>query len=254
MAAGAYGPDWEHRGRSHLGEAAVLLAALWPSGAAPAAQGAAVHRISLLRHLRPRHIGPLKGAIAAGAAVAVVAVVVVAQTRSAPLAPFPTISGGLFRVAAVSDNSAWAVGCTDCGTGSGTFSTGTGRTLMMRWNGTAWTRVPSPDPGTSRTILGLAAASGGSAWAVGWTGNGSSTSPTSTRTLILRWNGSAWTQVPSPNPGPDSELVGVTATSADSAWAVGWTQGNTLILRWNGTTWTQVPSRNPGLDGSLCQA
>ncbi len=33
MAAGAYGPDWEHRGRSHLGEAALLLAALWPSGA-----------------------------------------------------------------------------------------------------------------------------------------------------------------------------------------------------------------------------
>ncbi len=36
MAVGAYGPDWEQRGRSLLGEAAVLLAALWPSGAPPA--------------------------------------------------------------------------------------------------------------------------------------------------------------------------------------------------------------------------
>src|SRR5580693_3008883 len=35
VATGAYGPDWEQRGRSHLGEAALLLAALWPSGAAP---------------------------------------------------------------------------------------------------------------------------------------------------------------------------------------------------------------------------
>jgi hypothetical protein len=46
VAAGAYGPDWEDRGRSRLGEAALLLAALWPSGGAPVVQGAAVHRIS----------------------------------------------------------------------------------------------------------------------------------------------------------------------------------------------------------------
>ena len=35
-ASGAYGRDWEERGRSHLGEAALLLAALWPAGAPPA--------------------------------------------------------------------------------------------------------------------------------------------------------------------------------------------------------------------------
>jgi serine/threonine-protein kinase len=66
-ASGAYGKGWEKRGRSHLAEAALLLAALWPSGAPPAAQGTAVHRISL------RHIAPAKAAIAAGAAVIVVA-------------------------------------------------------------------------------------------------------------------------------------------------------------------------------------
>ena len=38
VAAEAYGPDWAERGRSHLGEAALLLAALWPSGAAPQVQ------------------------------------------------------------------------------------------------------------------------------------------------------------------------------------------------------------------------
>ena len=43
----AYGPDWERRGRSHLGEAALLLAALWPSGAAPAGQGQAVEQVHL---------------------------------------------------------------------------------------------------------------------------------------------------------------------------------------------------------------
>src|SRR5580704_1422091 len=70
MAAGAYGPDWEQRGRSGLGAAAVLLAALWPSGAAPAVQGSAVHKVSLLRHLKPRHSGPRKGGIAAGIVIA----------------------------------------------------------------------------------------------------------------------------------------------------------------------------------------
>jgi len=47
IAAGNYGPDWEQRGRSRLGEAALLLAALWPSGAAPALQGSTVERIDL---------------------------------------------------------------------------------------------------------------------------------------------------------------------------------------------------------------
>jgi eukaryotic-like serine/threonine-protein kinase len=64
-AAGAYGPDWEEHGRSHLGEAALLLAALWPLGASPAVQGAAVQNVQLTqqgtresRHLR--HLWHLK--------------------------------------------------------------------------------------------------------------------------------------------------------------------------------------------------
>ena len=63
VASGAYGKDWDKRGRSHLGEAALLLTALWPSGGPPAVQGTTVHRISL------RHIAPVKAAIAAGAAM-----------------------------------------------------------------------------------------------------------------------------------------------------------------------------------------
>src|SRR5580704_14059239 len=54
IAAGAYGPDWEERGRSHLGEAALLLALLWPSGAAPAVQGLTVEQVNL----SPSHATP----------------------------------------------------------------------------------------------------------------------------------------------------------------------------------------------------
>jgi protein kinase-like protein/IPT/TIG domain-containing protein len=52
IAAGAYGPDWEQRGRSHLGEAALLLALLWPSSAGPALHGSAAERVNLARHAR----------------------------------------------------------------------------------------------------------------------------------------------------------------------------------------------------------
>jgi serine/threonine-protein kinase len=87
VAAGAYGRGWQERGRSHLGEAALLLAALWPSGAAPALQGSAVERIDLsqgaqgsltagesrhlwhVRHIEHlRHVKHLR-AVAAGAIV-----------------------------------------------------------------------------------------------------------------------------------------------------------------------------------------
>jgi serine/threonine-protein kinase len=79
VAAEGYGQDWENRGRSHLGEAALLLAALWPSGAPPAAQGAATHQVPLgrrstLRHVsKIRHVSPVQAAVVGGIAVAVVA-------------------------------------------------------------------------------------------------------------------------------------------------------------------------------------
>ena len=139
VAGSTYGPGWEDRGHSGLAAAALLLAALWPSGGPPAVQGTTVHRIRLRRHLRPRHISPVKGAVAAGVAVAVVAAVVATHTRSAgPAAAGFTVSGVLTGVAATSTDSAWAVGCT------GIKCT---KTLILRWNGTTWTRVPSPDPG-----------------------------------------------------------------------------------------------------------
>jgi serine/threonine-protein kinase len=66
VAAQAYGPDWHERGRSHLGEAALLLAALWPSAGSAAIQGSTVLRIPLRQRIwrrRPRRIGAIAGAI-----------------------------------------------------------------------------------------------------------------------------------------------------------------------------------------------
>ena len=93
VAGGAYGPDWENRGRSGLAAAALLLAALWPSGGPAAAQGSTVHRIRLRRRLRPRHISPAKAAIAAGVVVVAAGAAAVSLRSASPAANTPVLAG-----------------------------------------------------------------------------------------------------------------------------------------------------------------
>jgi hypothetical protein len=138
-------------------------------------------------------------------------------------------------VAAVSAHRAWAVGCTTCATASG-FN----KPLTGGWNGRAWKREAGPALGALGGILsGVAAVSARSAWAVGGTEDGVGISE-HIRTLIARWNGTAWKRVRSPSPGADAALLGVAVVSARSAWAVGddgTAHHKTLILHWNGSSW-----------------
>ncbi len=55
VAAGAYGQDWENRGRSQLGEAALLLAALWPTAGVPALQGTTIEQARLGQQAQGSH-------------------------------------------------------------------------------------------------------------------------------------------------------------------------------------------------------
>jgi hypothetical protein len=161
-----------------------------------------------------------------------------------------TLSNGLHDVAALSASRAWAVGS------YGTSPTAS-RTLIVRWNGAHWQKVPSPNRGLLINELGaVAATSATNAWAVGDYQNGTGTTE---KTLIEHWNGSSWKLQPSPNPGGaagNSLLGGVAATSATNAWATGYYtggggHGQTLILHWNGRSWKKVPSPNPGVFGNF---
>jgi len=99
-ASRGYGQDWHDRGRSHLAEAALLLAALWPSGPPPAVQGTTVHQIPLRRRIRLGHVSGARIVIAAIAAIAVAAAAAAfaasAATRpsgsSRPVAAVRTVS------------------------------------------------------------------------------------------------------------------------------------------------------------------
>jgi hypothetical protein len=165
------------------------------------------------------------------------------KQATSPNAGGSSHSNFLDGVAATSSTNAWAVGDYYNGTAY--------QTLIEHWNGTAWKQVTSPNPGGSshyNILNGVAATSSTNAWAVGYFSNG-----TANQTLIEHWNGTAWKQVTSPNPGGssnDNVLNGVAATSSTNAWAVGYfyngTADRTLIEHWNGTAWKQVTSPNPG--------
>ena len=63
------------------------------------------------------------------------------------------------------------------------------KTLILHWNGTAWTRLPSPTPAGGGPLYGVAAASDRNPWAVGQTGTSATPRP---KTLDLHWNGTTW--------------------------------------------------------------
>jgi len=95
VAARTYGPHWRERGRSYLGEAALLLAALWPSGALPAVQGSTVLKTRLhqrKRHSRLRHSRAIKAAIGA-AIVGIGAILVVGLTNKSGPVTLPALTG-----------------------------------------------------------------------------------------------------------------------------------------------------------------
>jgi hypothetical protein len=70
----------------------------------------------------------------------------------------PSVRGGLQGLTVISATDAWAVGSyVDLGS----------RTLIAHWNGTTWSRVPSPNLAAINHLFGVAASSPGNIWAVG---------------------------------------------------------------------------------------
>jgi hypothetical protein len=107
-----------------------------------------------------------------------------------------------------SPTDVWAVG------ESSVVDSTTSSNLIEHWNGTAWSIVPSPSPGTADSLTGVTTSNAANdVWAVGVTQG---------QTLTLNWNGTAWTTVASPNAGSPSVLNSVsTNPGAAIVWAVG---------------------------------
>ena len=159
----------------------------------------------------------------------------------------PSTPGTLSGVAATSPTNAWAVG-----------STKRFNTLILHWNGKTWQQIPSANPGIAQHVnnflSGVAVSKEGTAWAVG---NGTTCGCGPGTSLIERWNGHRWGQVPTPTSGGDIDVNAVASLPSGRSWAVGLSGGGDsptsgVILQWTGTAWTRVPIPDlRGDDGGL---
>ena len=153
------------------------------------------------------------------------------------------------------DNSITGVSCisaTDC-VAVGDYAGSVEQTLIESWNGSAWSVVSSPDQGSNANGLeGVSCTSSTSCVAVGYYENGSNQD----QTLILSWNGSAWTIVSSPDQGSGyNTLNGVSCVSPTDCVAAGFyvneSANQTLIESFDGSAWTIVSSPDPGIGALL---
>jgi hypothetical protein len=142
-------------------------------------------------------------------------------------------SSSLDGVTCVSAGDCWVVGRFANG--------GSEQTLVLQWDGSEWSLVPSGDVGGSGEFNELAAVTcvgADDCWAVG-TSYQYSIAP-----LIEQWNGTDWAL--SSTPGGAGSLLGVACVSADSCWAAGTNFSDTLIEQWDGSAWATVSSPNAG--------
>jgi hypothetical protein len=157
-----------------------------------------------------------------------------------------TQRNNLSAVTCASASDCWAVGSYHASTNLALPA----QTLIVRWDGTLWSIVSSPNQNTTadNILSGVTCASARDCWAVGY-----AVVPGDYQTLIEHWDGSSWTITPSPNHPPGhNELSGVTCRSSNLCWAVGsyyrfddpGVTGRTLVERWDGHAWTIVDSPN----------
>jgi hypothetical protein len=152
--------------------------------------------------------------------------------------PTPTtgVNFTSFYGVAASQGQAWAVG---------EYLNGSyqDRGLLEHWDGSQWSIADNPQPGSKRDMLfGASAVSPSDVWVVGDQEgqNGKF------ETLAEHWDGSAWTAIPTPDPGSSgNHLYAVDAIGPDNVWAAGMqlsgdSPDQGLVEHWDGTDWSVV--------------
>jgi hypothetical protein len=162
---------------------------------------------------------------------------------------------GLYAVSCPSPTSCFAVGGYFIADGFDSR----GATLVLEWDGSAWSQVPTPDQvpnpsGVTENILAdVSCTSSTYCVAVGYymKATGDFLDKLVHQTLIEAWDGADWSLVESPNAGDAqyNELLGVSCTSTTSCTAVGRHlddsfASRTLAETWNGSTWSLAAGAN----------
>src|ERR1700733_2128881 len=105
---------------------------------------------------------------------------------------------------------------------------------------TGWTVETIPQTGNNAQLNAAFARTNTDAWAVGQQFGAAGQTPPP---VTYHWNGTAWSLVTTPSLGVNASLMGVSASTASDAWAVGFSvlgrhQDSTLLEHWNGNAWS----------------
>jgi hypothetical protein len=95
--------------------------------------------------------------------------------------------------------------------------------LVVRYNGTSWTRETTPNPANRNTLMDVVALANGEVFAVG-VAQDTSGGGITPRSLMLRKQGATWSSltVPKGETGSQDQLLSVAAVSSTSVWSVGY--------------------------------
>jgi hypothetical protein len=159
-------------------------------------------------------------------AVGVPAPALAQSTWTVVASPSPSaVASALQDVAIVAPDNVWAVGY------SYSSSLAAYRTLTLRFDGTRWRTVSSPNSGAGYNQLDkVDATAANNVWALGSSPNGN---------LVERYDGTAWRIMPSPTAIGMRDLDVVSPTDV---WAVGLSGSSPGVARWNGSSWKVIPS------------
>ncbi|MCC6426918.1 MAG: hypothetical protein IT435_08855 [Phycisphaerales bacterium] len=170
--------------------------------------------------------------------------------------PIPTGSGYLWAVEAAGPDVVWAAGDA-LGTGPDSY-VGT-HMLVVRWDGTGWTRLDTPigTGGSGDSIYDIEFVSADEVWFVG---EGFPIPATAQPPLAMRWKNGSFELMdpPSINPkvsgfGNGNSFHALDALSPTDIWMVGSAgdgdsiSGHSQIFHWNGSQWQHRPGPIPGV-------
>lgn len=135
----------------------------------------------------------------------------------------PKVSGQeglLTSIGAASSHDVWIGGTTT------QHKTGQGIPHVWRWTGKHFVaqKLPPQFAGAT-TVASISASSTKNAWAVG-----EMSPPNDQGFTVLHWNGTKWSDVPTP-----IDLTTVTTISTNDAWATG---SDANLYHWNGASWS----------------